>query len=403
MRNRLHSERKFKALFDGAFRYCFCCDSPSPPQADPNIGIAAANNAAVGKEALDFSKQVYADNKPRQAAIDDMVGKVLQSQLDTQAKSSAQADDYINYMKTTFRPVEQSLVDEANNFDTAGKQEELAGKAGADVQQAAAASDAATRRNAARYGINPNDGAMADNLASSSVNKTAMMAGSMNNARTAARTEARAFKFDVAGLGRGLPGAGTNASQVALQAGNSAVNNAGVPAANARADAGVMNAGFGTDIAGNASSGNLYSNLYQGQLSAYNTQQQAGSSSAAGLGKLAGTLGSSYLGYLAMTSSKKLKHRKGSMSERVALHGVKNLKVDRWQYKKDVSADQATHIGPYAEDFKKKFGVGDGRTISVIDALGVSLAAVKGVAKQVDKLERSVAAIARKGVNHGRV
>ncbi|HWQ39164.1 MAG TPA: hypothetical protein VNM24_11260, partial [Burkholderiales bacterium] len=61
--------------------------------------------------------------------------------------------------------------------------------------------------------------------------------------------------------------------------------------------------------------------------------------------------------------------------------------------------DQATHVGPYAEDFAKRFGVGDGKTISVIDAVGVTLAAVKGVAKKVDRLEAKVSRLAKKGVN----
>ncbi len=53
-------------------------------------------------------------------------------------------------------------------------------------------------------------------------------------------------------------------------------------------------------------------------------------------------------------------------------------------------------FSPYAEDFAREFGVGDGTKINVIDAVGVTLAAVKGVAQKVHRLE---ARMARRGIN----
>ena len=80
---------------------------------------------------------------------------------------------------------------------------------------------------------------------------------------------------------------------------------------------------------------------------------------------------------------------------------MKTLPVDRWRYKEEVSPDQDTHIGPYAEDFKARFGVGDGKVIRYIDAIGVNFAAVKGLAEQVERLQSRVATIAREGVRYG--
>jgi hypothetical protein len=81
---------------------------------------------------------------------------------------------------------------------------------------------------------------------------------------------------------------------------------------------------------------------------------------------------------------------------------IRTMPVDRWRYKPGaglaahkrasegkatIVPDAAEHVGPYAEDFQKRFGVGDGKTINVIDAIGVTFAAMKGLAKEVDKLK----------------
>ncbi len=378
-------------------KYCnFDLGGSDAPQPDPAIGQAAQANSALSKEALDFQKQVYEENKPRQAQIDAVSNQVVQKQLELQDKAAAQADDYNSYMKATFRPVEQGLVNDAQNFDTEAKREELAGRAGADVEQAAAASGAATARDLARYGINPADGAYADAAAGSSLNKTAMKVGAMNKARTDARAEGRAFKFDVAGLGRNLPGAGATSTGLAINAGNSAVSDAGAPAANARADAGTMQQGYGTAITGNNSAGNLYSNIFSGQLSAYNADQAASAGMSSGLGRLAGQLGSAYI----ITSSKKAKNKRGDVDAEKVADDVKKMPIDRWRYRKGISADQADHTGPYAEDFQKRFKLGDGKSIHVADGIGVALAAVKGVAMKVDKLDKRLAMIRRMGVRH---
>ena len=200
--------------------------------------------------------------------------------------------------------------------------------------------------------------------------------------------------FDAAALGRGLPSAGTTAANVALNAGTTAVGNYGAPLANARADAAMMGTGFNTAIAGNTAAGSLYTDLYRSQMMGYQAQAQSDASTWQGIGQLAGAAGMAMM----FMSSKKLKHKAGDVSDAKIVSEVKKMPVDKWKYKPDASPDQETHIGPYAEDFAERFGVGDGKRISVIDAVGVSLAAVKGIAKQVDKIERRVSSLARSGL-----
>jgi hypothetical protein len=89
----------------------------------------------------------------------------------------------------------------------------------------------------------------------------------------------------------------------------------------------------------------------------------------------------------AICSSRILKAVEGEIDPTSVLAGVAALPVDAWHYKPETGLEQSTHIGPYAEDFRAAFGVGDGVTISTIDAVGVCLAAIKALSEKVETLE----------------
>jgi hypothetical protein len=92
-----------------------------------------------------------------------------------------------------------------------------------------------------------------------------------------------------------------------------------------------------------------------------------------------------------ISSSRALKTAKAEIDAAGILAGVAALPVDAWRYKPATGLEQQTHIGPYAEDFKAAFGVGDGVTISPIDAIGVCLGAIKGLTAKVEALEAELA------------
>lgn len=58
------------------------------------------------------------------------------------------------------------------------------------------------------------------------------------------------------------------------------------------------------------------------------------------------------------------------------LEMVKDLPISTWRYK----GDTTRHIGPMAQDFQEKFGVGDGRHIHLVDVMGVMLQGMKELA-----------------------
>lgn len=101
------------------------------------------------------------------------------------------------------------------------------------------------------------------------------------------------------------------------------------------------------------------------------------------IGSAAQTAASMYL----LLSSRSAKEIGPEADGEEVLRGVRGLEVGRWKYREDaVPEDQSPHIGPYAEDFAETFGVGDGRHISMIDAIGVLFASVKALTDKVDRL-----------------
>ena len=71
------------------------------------------------------------------------------------------------------------------------------------------------------------------------------------------------------------------------------------------------------------------------------------------------------------------------------LEQISKLKISKWNYKKDGEAVE--HIGPVAQDFYEKFGLGaDNKSISTIDPSGIALAGIKALyekSKHVEALE----------------
>lgn len=65
---------------------------------------------------------------------------------------------------------------------------------------------------------------------------------------------------------------------------------------------------------------------------------------------------------------------------------IEMLKVEAWDYKPGIG-DGQTHIGPYADQFRDLFGVGNGVMINPVDAFGVCLLGIKELLARVEHLE----------------
>jgi hypothetical protein len=237
---------------------------------------AAASSAEVARiqqesarEYLNFQKQQYADMKPLAEAVSNKQMQTMDQQMRIADSNEARASEYANYERSTFRPLEQGLVKDANEFDTDAKREELARRGMADVATAYEAQRKQAMDTLARYGINPNSNRFAAINAQLSQGQAADSAGVATNARTNAEQLGYARKIDAASLGRNLASNASTAYGIATSAGNSANASGATAMDSASAPGTAMGGAYGSYSTqmGNAgasytNAGNIYARGY---------------------------------------------------------------------------------------------------------------------------------------------
>lgn len=114
------------------------------------------------------------------------------------------------------------------------------------------------------------------------------------------------------------------------------------------------------------------------------------SSQPLGLGSVLGGAGALLqgLGAIGASSSRDFKNLLKEADAKDILNAIRRMKVHRWTYKHE----KTEHAGPTAEDFRKAFDLGDGRSIAFIDAIGVLFAAVKELAARSHARQREMEA-----------
>jgi hypothetical protein len=197
-------------------QYCnfdFGGDAPDPGPAAAASKYAADKGYELGTAQQTESKRQYDLNY---AAFQ----PILKSQTDIMDVNAANAAEDRAYNLSTYRPLEESMVKDAANFNTDAKREQLAGIAGADVSKAFANARGQSARANDRRGVNPAGGG--GNDIQLQIAQAGMTASAENSARTAARNEGVARMTNAVGLGKGLTGAAQGAYGLALQAGQGA-------------------------------------------------------------------------------------------------------------------------------------------------------------------------------------
>ena len=88
------------------------------------------------------------------------------------------------------------------------------------------------------------------------------------------------------------------------------------------------------------------------------------------------------------SSSRDMKTDFATLNSKEVLARLAEVPVMSWRYKEDHQA--ARHAGPTAEDFQAAFQLGDGKTISTIDADGVAFAAIQGLYTTVQEKDAHI-------------
>jgi hypothetical protein len=297
---------------------------------DPQVGRAALENAQLGREYLGFMRQ-QSDITNRWAGED---------------RGRAQS---------VFQPLQDNFIAEAQAYDTPQRREAAAREAGADVTQAFGLARGQRQRTNMAMGVDPASGRAQETGLRDSNAEALAVAGAKNISRRQTEATGRQLRGAAIDMGAGL---GVN------------------PATSMGLSSNAVASGFQGAMQGNQSV--MQAGMHNDQVNAqrYSNRMNLLGSTLGGVGMLAG----------AFISSKKAKtdKRKPSMS---ALDAMKKMPVEEWRYKDGVGDGGAQrHVGPYAEDFHRATGKGDGQTIPVQDAIGITMGAVQELSKKVDQI-----------------
>jgi hypothetical protein len=299
----------------------------SAPDPDPQIGAAALRSAQLGEEYLRFMQG--------QAGV-----------------TNEWATEDRGRSKSVFQPIEDQFIADATSYDSPERKAAAEAEAIADVRQQGAIARASGERRMAAMGVNPASGRWAGEDRRGQTAEALAAAGAGNMAKRRVEEIADAKKANVINLGKGL-----------------AVN----PATSMGLSNGAASSGNSGAMQGYAQQGNLLNTQFNQQMSAWTANNSIMGGIGTGIGQAVG----------AMMSSEEAKTDKRKVHG--ILDAVKQMRIEKWRYK-DGKGDGAEHIGTYAEDFKAKTGLGDGKSINVIDALGVTMGALKELAGKVDAL-----------------
>lgn len=356
-------------------------DSPDTSRQD----AIAADMQKLTAEQWDWVKNEYEKSAPDRAAAADMARRVSQAQLDSMGLQDSVTKSYIEDRENLFRPLEQSIVTEANEYDTPERREAKAGQAVADIGQQVSLAQAAQTRQQQRMGVNPNSGAAVALGNSMSLGEAAAKAGGANQARDAVELQGYARKMDAANLGRNIASSQATSAGVALNQGNSAVANAGVPAATANQGIGVMQGGANSAVSGLGSAAGVYGN-------SANLTAQAGDNSA--MWGAAGRVAAAALP-LMLASDENQKTDRKDVEPEISLAAIRRLpKAESWRYREDSPAADGgrKHVGPMAQDVQLSLGdatAPGGTKIDLISMNGHLTNAVKALDKKVIALEQA--------------
>jgi hypothetical protein len=251
----------------------------SAPPPDPRLVEAQIKSLGIQDESIQEIMKTARSMAPIQQ-------EQMQFGLDSSKKAYDQSQEDRSWMlgrRGILSGAQDTMAADAANFNTEAKQEELAGKATADVNSAFSSARDQSARSLARRGINPASGTAIATDNQMTLAQAGAEAGAANNARTAARTEGRALTDRVTNSLAGYPSMATGATGAGAGFGAN-----GLSIANTGLSG--MNAG---SVAAGSMAGSMGANAAQmyGTMGNYKTgQDQAnqGDSTAALLGGLGG-------------------------------------------------------------------------------------------------------------------
>ena len=258
--------------------------TPKPPDLRPYADAMEAQGEWAYKAGQDQLAWAREQDTKNRALLDQVLGPQLAAQQNQADWAIKDRQRYEN----VYQPLEDNLV---QDFQSYGTPEQLArnrGRAMADV----ASSFDAQRRNALQrlegFGVDPSQTRNAALDVAMRTQQGAAMAAAGTNATRIDEDKARALRADAINIGRGMPSQVAQSYGQSVAAGSQAVGGANSTFGTSAGAMGNPTQWGQMGMQGMQGAGNMQSQGFQNQMTAYNAQQAANSSMWSGVGSMIG-------------------------------------------------------------------------------------------------------------------
>lgn len=260
------------------------------PDADPNIGLAQKEMAALAKEQWStFKTDIYPELQRATAAQETRLQGAYEQDQTISKEQQARAKENYDLYKTEGLPQLQKMRADAEQYNEGAYQEQMALRAGADVATASENQRQQMEMRNRQYGFDPTSGVAQGQSNANAVMTAAAQAQAQNQTRQAAREIGLQKLSNVYNAYSGFPAQGNAATGLALGASAQGTAAGQASVGNATNTSTTYNAGVGANSSGWNSIGTLGVQKYQADVGAFKAQQEAESASSAGFGNLVGT------------------------------------------------------------------------------------------------------------------
>jgi len=261
----------------------------SAPAPDPSIAAATKQALDIGNQSWSQYQNQTAPQLATAAATQATNNNNYAANMNAiAANEQGQATQQQGIYNNMAVPAMQAIQADANNYNNAGYQENIASAALGDVNQQYAQQLQNDQMRQQAYGVNPTSGAAQMVGNANAIQQAAAGAA----ASTQARSQAVALGLQKQQNVVSMAAPSFANAQTAMQNGGTAMNNAVTAqqnnVTNLQGNAQAANNAAAAATGATQAGGNIANQSYQSQISAFNAQQQANATASAGIGSAIG-------------------------------------------------------------------------------------------------------------------
>jgi hypothetical protein len=264
---------------------------------DPNTGEAAQKMAELAAQQWDtFKTDIYPAMTSQVQQQEGIANNIANTEFLTGSDALSRAGDAYKAYENTALPALQKLKADADNYNEAGYQEQLAQGAAADVTNAFDQQRQATTMRQQAYGIDPTSGAAAGADRALGVQQALYGAQASNQVREAAHQLGLQKQANLYNMGTGLAGLSAQQTSLGLGALGQGFGTRQSTLANYGALSAALQGQAGTAMSGYGNAANTYASMA-------NSQRQADAASSAGWGQMVGAGLGAYATYAGLAAA----------------------------------------------------------------------------------------------------